>query len=133
MKLESAAYSGEDKFNFDIKIVKHMGKEVLDTSSIILEVLEKINNGEKIRDIACSAQNALALGLSELAIRCAEKKGIEVIGGSGGVFYNETISMTIKNTIEETGYQFIQHKNSCAGDGSVSLGQAVVAAKRFKC
>ena len=34
---------------------------------------------------------------------------------------NEEIS------IEENGYNFIQHKNTCAGDGSVSLGQAIVA------
>ena len=61
-----------------------------------------------------------------------DKKGVDIIGGSGGVFYNEAISMTIKNVVEDAGYRFLQHKNSCAGDGSVSLGQAAVAALRCR-
>lgn len=39
--------------------------------------------------------------------------------------------MTIKNVVENAGFRFLQHRNSCAGDGSVSLGQAVVAALKF--
>jgi hydrogenase maturation protein HypF len=35
--------------------------------------------------------------------------------------------MTIKKVVEDAGYRFIQHRNSCAGDGSVSMGQAAVA------
>jgi hydrogenase maturation protein HypF len=70
--------------------------------------------------------------LAELAIRTADKTGVDIIGGSGGVFYNEAISMDIKNWVESAGYRFIQHKNSCAGDGSVSMGQAAVAALQFK-
>lgn len=66
-------------------------------------------------------------GLSQIAIENADKKGVEVIGATGGVFYNEAITDTCKKYIEENGYNFIQHKNTCAGDGSVSLGQAIVA------
>ena len=101
---------------------------VLDTSIILTSVLERKFAGEKVEDIAASAQNVLARGLAELAIKSADKTGVNVIGGSGGVFFNEAISLAIKKTVEEAGYRFIQHKNSCAGDGSVSLGQAVVAA-----
>src|SRR5690606_10616077 len=92
-----------------------------------MSVLEHKSEGESISDIACSAQRVVAKGLAELAIRSADKVGVNVIGGSGGVFYNEAISMTIKEEIESAGYNFIQHQNSCAGDGSVSLGQVVVA------
>ena len=34
-----------------------------------------------------------------------------------------------KNIIEKSGYEFIQHEGSCCGDGSVSLGQAIVASQ----
>ena len=71
----------------------------------------------------------MASGLSELAIKSADKKGLEKIGATGGVFYNEAITETVKNCIEDNGYEFIQHTNTCAGDGSVSLGQAIVAKK----
>lgn len=132
MKLESAAYHGKDVYPIPIKIVKNDGRSVLDTSRILLYVLEKKMEGEPVRDLACSAQRAVSQGLAELAIEAADKKGVEVIGGSGGVFYNEAISMTIKKVVEDAGFSFLQHKNSCAGDGSVSLGQAAVAALRCK-
>ncbi|MBE6496625.1 MAG: hypothetical protein E7Z78_09305, partial [Methanobrevibacter thaueri] len=68
-------------------------------------------------------------GLSELAIRSADKRKISDIGATGGVFYNEAITQTVKNHVEGNGYNFIQHLNTCAGDGSVSLGQSIVAKK----
>jgi len=67
-----------------------------------------------------------------LAIRAADRTGVELIGGSGGVFYNEAVSMTIKKVVEDAGYRFLQHRDSCAGDGSVSMGQAAVAALKSK-
>ena len=62
----------------------------------------------------------------------ADKKGLSDIGATGGVFYNEAITDTVKNYIENNGFNFIQHKNTCAGDGSVSLGQAIVCKKKDK-
>jgi hydrogenase maturation protein HypF len=105
---------------------------VLDTSKILLSVLKKKLAGEKVNNIALAAQKAVSIGLAELAIKTADKTGVDIIGGSGGVFYNEAISMAIKKRLESAGYEFIQHRNSCAGDGSVSMGQAAVAAMRFQ-
>jgi len=130
MKLESTAYGGEDLFNIPLKISHKEGRAVLDTSGILISVLENQLEGSIVKDLACSAQRAVSQGLAELAITAARKKGVDIIGGSGGVFYNEAISMTIKEVVEDAGYTYIQHKNSCAGDGSVSLGQAAVAALR---
>jgi hydrogenase maturation protein HypF len=90
------------------------------------------NNGEKINKIAFASQKALALGMAQLAINAAEKTGVNCIGGSGGVFYNEAISVTVRDAVRSAGYNFIQHKNSCAGDGSVSIGQAAIASWKYK-
>ncbi len=128
MKLESAAYSGHEIVNIPIKIKKMNGLDILDTSKILSSVLNEKLSGERINDIALAGQKAVSAGLAELAIIAADKTGINVIGGSGGVFYNEAISTSIKEIVESAGCNFIQHKNSCAGDGSVSMGQAAVAA-----
>jgi len=132
MKLESAAYGGENVLSIPLKIFKKDGRDVLDTSRILISVLEKQLEGVPFKDLACSAQQAVSKGLAKLAIKSAEKKGVNIIGGSGGVFYNEAISMGIKRVVEDAGYSFIQHRNSCAGDGSVSLGQAAVAALKYE-
>lgn len=132
MKLESIAYSGQNKIDIPVKIKNYRGMDVLDTSSILISVLENKEAGKSINDIACSSQYAVASGLAELGIKAADKTGVNIIGGSGGVFYNEAISKTIKDVVLENGFEFIQHKNSCAGDGSVSLGQAAIAAIHCK-
>lgn len=131
MKLESAAYKSSNSLDIPYRIDKYKGRYVLDTTDLLLKVMELKNAGERIVDIAAAAQRSLSMGLAEMAVRAAEDVGTDIIGGSGGVFYNEAISLTIKDYVEEMGYRFIQHKSSCAGDGSVSLGQAVIASRRL--
>lgn len=131
MKLESRAYKGVERFEIPFDIKKYQGRDVLDTSLILKEVLDLMKKRETVNDIALAAQKSLSHGLGELAIKAAADKGITTIGGSGGVFYNESISLSIKKYVEDNGYKFVQHQNSCAGDGSVSLGQAVIAAIKY--
>ena len=125
MKLESAAYYSTK----DLEIPVIIENNQLNTTNILREVVELYQNGEKKADIAHAGQIAVATGLSQLAINAAEKKNIQDIGATGGVFYNEAITDCVKNNIENSGFNFIQHKNTCAGDGSVSLGQAIIAKK----
>jgi hydrogenase maturation protein HypF len=132
MKLESVARKGMKSLEIPVSIKKHQGMDVLDTSSILLSARDHLLQSENVSDVALAGQKAVSKGLAQLAIKTADEKGINIIGGSGGVFYNEAISLTIKDEVESAGYRFIQHKNSCAGDGSVSIGQAAVAALKYK-
>ena len=125
MKLESAAYYSTKKLEIPVIIEDHE----VNTTEILKEVVKLYQSGEKRADIAAAGQKAVAKGLSELAIQAAEKKNVNDIGATGGVLYNEAITETIKNCIENNDYKFIQHINTCAGDGSVSLGQAIVGKK----
>lgn len=125
MKLESCAYYSTN----DLEIEPVIENSQLDTSEILKEVVKLYQNGAKKADVARAGQNAVAKGLAELAVSAAFKKNIDTVGGTGGVFYNEAITQTVKDTVEDNGLKFIQHKNTCAGDGSVSLGQAIISKK----
>ena len=125
MKLESSAYYSTK----DLEIPFIIENNQLNTTEILKEVVRLYQNGEKKSDVARAGQIAVANGLSELAIKAADAKKLNEIGATGGVFYNEAITNTVKNYIKGNGFEFIQHKNTCAGDGSVSLGQAIVAKK----
>ena len=138
MKLESFAYGLDlsnnqnnrtiDSFNdYPIIIKEYEKRLILDTTAILRYIIKKIQDGEDLQKIAITGQKAVSIGLAELAIQCADKKGVKTIGATGGCFYNEAITAYIKEYIESEGYKFIQHINSCPGDGSVSLGQAIVA------
>ena len=125
MKLESAAYYATKELEIPAVIEGNQ----LNTTEILREVVRLYQNGEKKADVAAAGQIAVAIGLSELAIQAADKKQVSDIGATGGVFYNEAITECVKNYVEENSYNFIQHLNTCAGDGSVSLGQSIVAKK----
>ncbi|MBQ2637289.1 MAG: carbamoyltransferase HypF [Methanobrevibacter sp.] len=126
MKLESAAYYSTKKLEIPVIIENNQ----LNTTEILREIVKLYQNGEKKADVAAAGQFAVASGLSKLAMKAADKKNILDIGATGGVFYNEAITNTVKNHVEDNDYNFIQHKNTCAGDGSVSLGQVIVAKKK---
>ena len=125
MKLESAAYYSTKELEIPVIVEGNQ----LNTTEILREVVRLYQKGEKKADVAAAGQIAVSRGLSELAIRSCDKKSIEDIGATGGVFYNEAITDCVKNHVENNGYNFIQHLNTCAGDGSVSLGQSIVAKK----
>jgi hydrogenase maturation protein HypF len=130
MKLESFAYGANGDITIDPKFKRIEGRSVLDTSQIILDIMELIKNRENKKEIAAAGQKVVSEGLAKLAIDAASKMGIDDIGATGGVFYNEAITLATKNYIEKEGFNFIQHKNSCAGDGSISLGQAAIASSK---
>lgn len=138
MKLESFAFgldlsNNQNKIAIDsfddypIIIKEYENRLILDTTAILRYIIKKIQDGEDLQKIAITGQKAVSIGLAKLAIHCADKKGVKTIGATGGCFYNEAITSYIKEYIESEGYKFIQHINSCPGDGSVSLGQAIVA------
>ena len=126
MKLESAAYYSTNELEIPVIIENNQ----LNTTEILREVVRLYQNGAKKSDVAAAGQIAIASGLSELAIQAADNKNISDIGATGGVFYNEAMTDCVKNYIENNGYNFIQHLNTCAGDGSVSLGQSIVCKKK---
>lgn len=121
MRLESAAYGAKGELDIPFIIENNQ----LSTSSIVKEAINLYHEGESRKEIAAASQKSLAEGLAELAIR--NSSNVDTIGVTGGVFYNDAISRYIRDYVLDNGYSFVQHKNTCAGDGSVSLGQAIVA------
>jgi hydrogenase maturation protein HypF len=128
MKLESLANKGKGLIDIPYNILKEKNRLILDTTSILQEVMDLLNKNEPKKEIAYASQKAISEGLSEIAIRCADKTRVDNIGITGGVFYNESITKISADYIKNnSNYNFAQHKNSCAGDGSVSLGQAIIS------
>ena len=140
MKLESYAYEYKEEDtleDFPVIIKDYIDEDgnkrrILDTTAILRYITDKIEEGENLHKIAVAGQKAVSIGLAKLAVESAKEKGIKTIGATGGAFYNEAITSYIKEYIENEGFEFIQHVNSCPGDGSVSLGQAIIAGCNLK-
>jgi len=126
MKLESTAAYGKDS----LKLQPRIESETLDTRLLLEEVYRR-QDSLPVADLACSAQSYLARGLAELATLGAERLGVRTIGFSGGVAYNEQITLAIRDFVQERGFRFIMHNRVPPGDAGISFGQAIVASKTF--
>lgn len=128
MKLEAAAASCEnDQVELPVDVEESGGTLVLKTSQMVRRLLELRGRHER-GQLAHSFQRALAVGLAEMALRAAEVDGLNTIGFTGGVAYNDLITRIIRERIESLGLRFLRHRLVPCGDGGLSLGQAAVAA-----
>jgi hydrogenase maturation protein HypF len=122
MKLESAAINGRDVLN----LTPELKGGIIDTTLLVREVFSQRQN-HSVADLACSAQSYLAKGVAQLAVEKAERLGVKAICFSGGVAYNEHITLTIRRVVEENGFKFFVHRLLPPGDGGISFGQAIAA------
>jgi hydrogenase maturation protein HypF len=123
MKLESAAIKGKDV----LKLEPAIRGRVIETTVMVKEIFEN-KDKHSVANLAYSAQCYLAKSLAQLAIEEALRLGVKAIGFSGGVAYNEHITLTIGKIVEKCGLKFFVHELVPAGDGCVSFGQTIVAA-----
>jgi len=122
IKLESAAVNGKDVLDLEPRIEGR----ILNTTTLAQSIFSE-RDKHLVSDLAYSAQAYLAKGLAQLAVNEAERLNINDIGFSGGVAYNEHITLTIRKEVEKSGLTFLVHERVPAGDGCIALGQALVA------
>ncbi|MHA1651669.1 MAG: carbamoyltransferase HypF [Candidatus Helarchaeota archaeon] len=125
IRLEHFAMRGNKKA-LDFKIPNSSAHKIcINTSELILQALAYLKEGKNPYDIAASAQYALATKIAEVAIELATEYSINQVGLSGGVAYNQTITLTIKQKIEMAKKQFLQPYKVPPGDAGISTGQCV--------
>lgn len=124
MELESEAYGGRASV-WDIEFRQDGGCEVLSTRSLLEEAYRRMVAGERVADIAASIQFNLARGMTTMAVRAAEERGIPRVVLSGGVAYNRAIRETIGAGVMAAGLEFIVSREYPLGDGCISFGQVV--------
>ena len=122
MMLEGFAAHGRTDLPFDIQIENNL----LDTTSLVRQGYEMVGRYRR-EDIAASFTKALAEGMAMIA---ADLSG-ESVCLSGGVAYNSLIVKTIREYLEGQGIRLIASEQIPRGDGGISYGQAIHAAKKF--
>ena len=96
-----------------------------DWREAIREIVRLKEGGIPVEEIARRFHNWVV----ELSVMGAEfvreKKGIETLALSGGVFQNRLLTETLTKTLEERGFKILTHQVVPPNDGGISLGQAV--------
>jgi hydrogenase maturation protein HypF len=133
MKLESYAITGDAR-NVKLRCnpIEKDGMRLVDSRSLLQSVVEALDAGKNRHDIAAAAQDVLAKTFAEQACELACGAGVGTVGFSGGVAVNAAICAAIEKVVNENKLKFVtNHKLPC-GDGGVSFGQAVLAARTIE-
>jgi hydrogenase maturation protein HypF len=121
MKLESAAVGGKDV----LSLASIVSEDILDTTQVLLAIYEA-RNKYSTADLAYSVHAYLARGIGSLAVKKAIDSGVGTVGFTGGAAVNGILAKLLREVVEAESIRFLVHESIPAGDGGVSLGQAVV-------
>lgn len=132
MKLESLAAEGEAKLEMPVEMGREEGMEVLQASRIAKACWDYLKAGESKKNIASSAQSALAVGMARIALGKAGEHGVDTVALSGGVAYNEAIVGAIEEFLSARGVELCTNEKVAPGDNGLSLGQGYLARQRME-
>jgi hydrogenase maturation protein HypF len=129
MKLESVARRSD--IQLETEFIKSNYGRVLDTTHLLLEVVELKDKGINRSELAYAAQQSIGQGLADIACEIAQDEGILHVGFSGGVAVNRIITKATANHIQKNNLVPILHSFVPPGDGGISVGQVATAAARM--
>jgi hydrogenase maturation protein HypF len=95
-------------------------------------LVEGIEGGGSIEELARAFHETVAAMLSDCADRAAGLLDLNRVVLSGGCMANRLLVEGIIDRLDAVGREVYVHKRVPMGDGGLSLGQAVVAAERFR-
>ncbi len=129
MRLEAAARGGRD-LGYTPPIRQLDGRLVVDTRELLGWVLEGMERGRSVRDLAMTILKGLGRALGEIAARAA--KGVDgPVFLSGGAAVNTYIVRGVREALAEYGLTAVLPKRLPPGDGGIAVGQLAVASARL--
>ena len=101
----------------------------MDTRPAMMEMVEDVQRGISPGEIGTRFHETIVQGFARAALGVRDETGIDQVVLSGGVFNNSIILSGILKRLEYHGLRVYTHAKVPAGDGGISLGQAVVAGR----
>lgn len=127
-RLEALATEGTPR-PIDLQYRSSDGRRILDTHALVSDLADMLTRRTPA-DVAATAQAALARGLGTLAVEAASERGVQAVGFTGGVAYNDAISRHLREVVTDADLTHLTPEAVPPGDGGIAYGQAIVASSR---
>jgi len=131
IELEMAIGDSSDESAYPFDLVAEGKGWVIETRSLFEALLRDLGDGASVGDISRRFHNGLVEVLAEVAIRLRAQSGLERVCLSGGTFQNVYLFERLCARLRSNSVQVFVHSKVPAGDGGLSLGQAMVAAYKL--
>jgi hydrogenase maturation protein HypF len=130
VELEMAARdsASEAAYPMDMTLAGTMWQ--IGTKSLFDWLLRDIRKQASVAEMSRKFHNGMALVFLDVAERIRDKTGLNRVCLSGGCFLNGLLLETMIAELRERSFEVFFHTEVPAGDGGISLGQAVIAAHR---
>ncbi|MBI5824373.1 MAG: carbamoyltransferase HypF [Chloroflexi bacterium] len=109
-----------------------MNQDQVEVRGVVEALINDSAGGVPISKISARFHNGLANILRVAALGIRRDFGINEVVLSGGVWQNITLLRRTMALLDGEGFKVYIHKEAPTNDGGLSLGQAVIAAKRMR-
>jgi hydrogenase maturation protein HypF len=105
---------------------------LIDPAPVVKDIVEFIRQGKKRNDIAAAFHNAVIAAITEAVKLLRDKTGLNRVALSGGCFQNRLLLEGCTSAMDSAGFEVFSPGALPCNDGSISLGQAVIAGEWAK-
>jgi len=123
-----AACALEELGAYPLPVVETAGRLVLDARATIAAIVADLRAGAGVSRVAARFHRALADATAEACTAAADRRGIDTVVLSGGVFQNRVLLERTSAQLADTGLRVLVPERLPANDGGIAFGQAAVAA-----
>ncbi len=128
IELEMAIADAQDNTAYPLALVPDGEGWLIDTRPMFEALIEDLRRGLAPAVISQRFHNGLVEGLARLATILRERTELNRVCLSGGTFQNVYLLEQLRARLVSEGFEVFAHAEVPAGDGGLSLGQALVAA-----
>jgi hydrogenase maturation protein HypF len=128
IELEMAIDPEEDDACYPFELKDQEGRILIGTRPLFDALLVDLASRVSAGVISRRFHNGMANALAEVARRVRKRTGLNRVCLSGGTFQNLYLFTKLQSLLTNDCFQVFAHSEVPAGDGGLSLGQAMVAA-----
>jgi hydrogenase maturation protein HypF len=128
LELEMAAGDAKGEKAYPFELVPDGEGWQIQTAGLFEFLLRDLQRGEKVEVISARFHRGLIETLAQLARRIRQRTNLNRVCLSGGCFQNRILLNGMSARLGAHGFEVFTHADVPAGDGGLSLGQALVAA-----
>ena len=132
IELEMAIANDGDETGYPMDLTLRNGDRVIDTRRMFEQILTDLDRELPVATISRRFHNALIAVFAGLAESIRSESTLARVCLSGGTFHNAYLLMGLQKRLTESGFEVFIHSQVPAGDGGLSLGQAMIAAHQLK-
>jgi len=130
IELEMAARDSDTEMAYPMDLHAQAGTWQVGTKPLFDWLLKDIRQQASVADMSRKFHNGLALVFVDLTERIRDRASLNRVCLSGGCFLNVLLLETMIAELKERSFEVYFHTEVPAGDGGISLGQAVIAGNR---